>query len=855
MPASIFLNRTSRFALLSSMALGSVSAVQGAYAQVVQDRYLSRVQADEHGACSTVTIEFNVPVQYQSHFPETGGRDLRISVQPLNFHGFGLRTGSSAENARPPSSAIAGIQQVTYDLADPAGPTLTLQFDHDMNWSVEPDNDVTRIIVQVARAGTDGCATGSSPGGAGEQDVAFARSVLSVTQMVPKALDPNGYYAINLASTRGDTLDPDEIKQVSAFSDHLGYAYVAEEDGATWARLRLGTFATRSDAEEVLAGLAADYPDAWIVRLDRRERDFVYRAWAAARAVLDGTGSGNGPALPVNTDAESLLEDARAAYSAENYPEAVRLAGNVLGMPENAASPAAQELLGLAREKAGQLAHAKAEYETFLEKYPNDPAAPRVRQRLSVLVTGESAPEPSAGAEGGLEKEKSGIRASASGSLSALYQRDESGYRFQDAPIVGGPEVNPDPIETNQVNLNEMLYGADLNFSLGTDRNEALFRFSGLYRDDFNSVSPRDETSISSLYLDLSDRKLDASLRVGRQTRNTGGVFGRFDGAYAGIQVSDRVKLNGIAGFPVQSSRDMRVASDRPFFAASVDYALIPDSLDVTVYALDQTYGDLKDRQAVGFEFRYFQDTRTAYGVFDYDTHFGQMNLALLNGTLKFKDESSITVSLDYRRSPFLTTQNAIFGQSVTDPNDLLATYDENTIYQLAEDRTAYSRSAYVSYARPLTNKLQLNFDVIASNVSGTKASAGVEAQPATGTEVYYSTQLIASDLFKQGSIAIFGLRYADLSTSTQTSYQFNGRLPITRSLRISPRLRVDDRQSTDGTFSRTSGRGSIAATWSPRRMLQLELEAGGVFSNGSNTFGTSEERGYFFSVGIRKDF
>lgn len=845
--------RAVRLALLSSVAIAGGSVAQSAYAQVIQDRFLSRVQATEQGDCATISVEFNVPVQYQSHFPESGGRDLRISVQPLNFNRFGQSTAGSSESVRPPTSKVAGIQQITYDVLDPSGPTLTLQFGHEVNWTVESDNDVSRIIIQVSSAGVNGCEAGAADSQSQNQ-VALAKSVLAVTRMVPQALDPNGYYAINLASTRGDKLDPAEIKQVSAFSDYVGYTYVAEENGATWARLRLGTFATRREAEEALAGLSADYPDAWIVRLDRRERDYVYRAWSAARAVLGGGGASITTQLPVRPEAEAMLADARAKFAEENYPEVVRLTNSILQMPENAASPAAQELLGIAREKAGQLAHAKAEYEIFLQKYPNDPAAPRVRQRLSVLVTGEEAPETMT-ASGGSDSGRPKIHSDATGSLSVLYQRDESGYRFQDSPVVGGPDVNPDPIETNQVNLNEMLYGADLNLSLGTDRNEALLRFSGLYRDDFTSIRPRDETSISSLYLDISDRKLDASMRLGRQTRNTGGVFGRFDGAYAGIQLTDRIKVNGAAGFPVQSSRDMSVKTDRRFFATSLDYSVIPDVLDTTVYVLDQTYGDLKDRQAAGFEFRYFQANRTAYGVFDYDTHFGEMNLALLNGTLKFKDDSSVTVALDYRRSPFLTSQNAIFGQMVTDPNDLLGTYTEDAIYQLAKDRTAYSRSAYVSLAKPLTQKLQLNFDVIASNVSGTKVSGGVEAQPPTGTEVYYSTQLVASDLFKQGAIAIFGLRYADLANSTQMSYQFNGRLPVTRSLRISPRLRIDDRSSVDGTFSRTSGRGSLAATWSPKRMLQFEFEGGGVFSDGTNKFGTSEERGYFLTLGVRKDF
>jgi hypothetical protein len=227
------------------------------------------------------------------------------------------------------------------------------------------------------------------------------------------------------------------------------------------------------------------------------------------------------------------------------------------------------------------------------------------------------------------------------------------------------------------------------------------------------------------------------------------------------------------------------VNTDRLFFGGSVDFAMIPDALDTTVYYVDQTYGDLVDRQAVGGEFRYFNSLFTSYGIYDYDLHFEQTNLALLNGSLRFEDESSISVAVDYRRSPMLTTLNAIIGQGVENPNDLLATYPEEEIYQLAQDRTAYSRSASISVSRPITENLQINVDVIATNVSGTKASGGVEAFPTTGTEYYYSGQLVASDLFTEGAIFIAGVRYADTITLEQQTLQFNMRYPILRDLRL----------------------------------------------------------------------
>jgi len=855
-----------RLAVLGAMGLSAALLTSHASAQVVQDRYLSRVEAVEHGNCSTITIEFNTPVQYQSHFPESHGTDLQISVAPLNFNRLSV-DGASAESARPPRSSGSRLSNVQYDIAGPSGPELLLQFDRDMYWAVQADNEVTRILVEVSTSDVSACFSDTSVEGAGAASLADA--VLSVTQTIPDAVDPNGYYAINLASTRGDRLDPGAVHQVDAFRSYVAYTYSTEENGAQWNRLRLGAFATRGEAETVLDQVRTAYPDAWIVRLDRRERDFVYRAWAAAKAQLTSGAEQPDVTRPIDPEADLMIEQARTALAAQDYPQAMQLARQVLGRAESTASPQAQEILGIAREGAGQLAHAKAEYEIFLQRYPDDPAADRVRQRLAVLLGGDEVQVGEA-EEGEGGRARRPIRSDVSGSLSVLYQRDEVGTRFDETPIVGN--VNPDPVEETRVNLNEMLYGADVSVSLGTDRHEALFRFSGLYTDDFRSEDPSDDEAISSLYLDLSDREWNANLRLGRQTRNSGGVFGRFDGAYAGYQATDRMRVNATAGFPVQSSRDLDVMTDRYFGGVSVDYALFADRLDVTVYALEQRYGDLIDRRAVGFEFRYFDAARSAYGIFDYDIHFNELNLALLNGSYRFEDDSSVNVSFDYRRAPFLTSQNAIIGQIVNgvgieDPNDLSLYYTDDQIYDLARDRTAESRTGFISYTRPLTERLQASLDVIATNVGGTVSTPAyldgmmveiipeIAAQPSTGTDFYYSAQLIASDFFRQGTIVTTGLRYADLSASTQTTFQVTGRYPVTGNLRLTPRFRIDDREARDGSSSRLSGRTSLKVTWTPMRFTQFELEVGGVYSDETRATGSTEERGYFLMIGARRDF
>lgn len=838
-----------RSAFAGSLAVTLAAEVlPPAYAQTVSDRFLSRVTAQENGACATVSIDFNVPVRYTSHFPDRGGRELRIGVQPLNFNRGSLSTALATESLRPPVSAVAGIQRIQYDVSDPAGPTLVIQFDHDANWEVKADKTVTRLVVTVSSR--DGCA----PRGSRKATDGAPNIIQAVTQSIPPALEPNGNYAINLLSNRGKDVPPDELKQIDAFNRFAAYAYTAEENGVEWTRLRLGTFATRAEAEQILAQVAADYPEAWIARIDRAERERVYQAWLAARSGASAMPA----ALPVDVVSDGLLQELRDKLASGDNAEAVRLAQRLLGQPESSATPEAQELLGLARERNGQLAHAKAEYEAFLARYPGHANAPRVRQRLAALLGDDAQPDqtPAKSANGKSETVVgAAFRTELSGSVSMLYQRDESGFLFQDVPVVGGPEVNPDPIEENRTNLNEVLWGADVNLSVGNDRIEGLFRFSGVYRDDLRADVQRDEGAVSTLFLDVSDHEWNTALRLGRQTRNTGGIFGRFDGGLFSFQPTDGLKLNVVSGFPVQSSRDLKINTDRVFVGGSADVTLIPDALDATVYYVDQKFGGLIDRQAAGGELRYFNAHASAYAVYDYDVHFQQANLALLNGSLRFDDESSISVALDYRRSPLLTTFNSVFGQAVTDPNELLGAYTEQQVYQFAQDRSAYARSASLSYSRPLMEKLQINIDVIATNVSGTKTSAGVDAIPGTGTEYYYSGQLVASDVFTDGAIVIAGVRYADTQLTEQKTVQLNARYPIATDFRLNTKLRLDQRTRKDGLGEEVSARGSLALAYTLNRSTYLDVEIGGQYSDNTNPLVTTQERGLFGSIGIRQDF
>ncbi len=553
-------------------------------------------------------------------------------------------------------------------------------------------------------------------------------------------------------------------------------------------------------------------------------------------------------------DAAAAMDEGRAALKKQNTDVAIKLFTKVLKFPETPSSADAQEYLGLAYKRAGRTAEARAEYEDYLQRYPSGEGADRVRQRLAGITTanGETGTKLRTGSEGDGDQAPGPQTWTVSGSASQFYIRDDSFRTVRDPTLPFS--VNQD-LDAHRVHQNEILSSLD---AIATWNNGAgvksKLRFSATEEHGFSEEGD-DILGVAALFMETSVRDLGMDGRIGRQTRNTGGVLGRFDGAVLSYQPGPLVRLNAVAGSPVQRRRDTPFEDEKLFYGASVDIGPMFGGLDASLFAIEQRDRTLVDRRAVGAELRYFDANKSAFATVDYDIHFAELNAAVLTGSWTFADKSTVFGAFDYRKSPYLSSWTALQGQPYPTLYEMLRNKTVAEIEQLALDRTASFTSASLGFSRPINETFQASADVTVTNLEGTVASGGVEAALGTGNEYFYSAQLIGNNVFTNEDLFIAGVRFADLSTSDNYVLDLSARYPLIEGLKINPRMRLGYRTGDQTDLVEYSILPSVLFNYYVTRDMSLELEVGAELTTSKQNGIEENSTDLFFTVGYRYDF
>lgn len=786
----------------------------------------SRVSGDESSAI--IEIRFNCQVSYQHHEPQKQGDLLRIYLDPTTIcNGVSPLAAQSRGRYRPTNADIAGLIDFEYEGDVPAGPTLTLKFSEAVSYTVDATPLTFELAVHVRRE-TVQVATPPQR----NPDV-------SHRQVVQPPRDDPGF-VINLESFRRIPTIADVTNLQLAPNQRIFYTEVIVE-GTNWYRLRLGDFDSADNARVTLADLTEAYPEAWI---DRNERDsHSVDLTVAVNDVIDvqptvESPSGDSTALSI---IDKLMEEARSTMVSGDRSRAIQIYTKVLQLPKHPRQAQAQEYLALAREKNGQSAHAKAEYQRYLSLYPDGDGATRVSQRLAVLLAGNRQTNT------GVAASRSPREARKSKANDWRLQTYFSQYYRRDV----NQQTDRDEIVSQSA-----LY-SDVNFDARRrgERFDFSSRVTAGYRNDFlgEDFGSGNDTRVSYAYADLADAVTGLRGRVGRQSRNSGGVLGRFDGVNIGYQASERVLLNTVVGKPAYSSSD-GIDSERTFAGASIDYGPLWDGLELGLFFVQQEIDGISDRQAVGGEFRYFRTNQSFWGLVDYDTQYNELGSAFVQASWRIASRLTVNGSFDRRHSPFLSAGNAIIGQPVFNFSELKDIFSEEEIRELGFDRSPLSTSYSMGLSYTLSPRLQINADANQTSVDATPTSGGIFATPATRYR-YFATSVVASSLFREGDVAVIGVRHSDSDTSKVMTLTVDSRYPFSRSLRINPRLRVDRRERVGDINYEWIYTPGVRVQYRRGQKFRLELELGKQFTQRDSEIVNLDRESYFINVGYQAFF
>lgn len=557
------------------------------------------------------------------------------------------------------------------------------------------------------------------------------------------------------------------------------------------------------------------------------------------------------------------MDESRAALRKNNLGGAIQLLKKILGYPENQYSAEAQELLGVARQKNGQPAEARAEYEDYLRRYPGGEQSDRVRQRLAGIVTATGEPNtpllaPNGRPVGALPTDRFApsreTNWTLAGSASAFYIRDDSFSSVRDPSLAPDPNADPD---AHRVHQNEMLSSLDMTAAWDNDQTKGRIRFSGS-EEYLLDPSSRNRAGVAALSVDTLVKDWNLRSVFGRQTVNTDGVLGRFDGALLSWQPLSMLRLDVVTGSPALSRFDLPFKDEKYFYGAGIGLGPF-NGLETTLYAIEQRDRWLVDRGAVGADVRYFDENKFAFGNVDYDVHFQRLNAAIFSGSWILPDKSTIYGGADYRRTPYLSTWNALLNQPFATLYDMLRAQTNPSLQQLALDQTPIYRSAMLGFSHPLTDKFQVSADATVVNLTQPIKSIGLDpslaALPA-GNEYYYSTQLIANNLVKDGDMYIAALRYSQLKTSDRFVLDFNTRFPLTNDWRIGPRLRLGYARGRGGSdLTEYTVLPSLLADYYWTKDLSFEAEVGVQWMSSTQLGVRSRDTEVMATIGMRYDF
>jgi hypothetical protein len=768
--------------------LAAVMACSLAQGQTIDD-----VAMLVQGRDTIARVTFNGNVRFVQRTPNLPSELFRISFQMI-------------------AADEAVLNQSTEEAKRfPGGGTLP---EFSLTYSPKPGQRAKQLILQLQHKVVVQVRQGPSPRSI---DIVFPGLRSAAPATAGKRF---GVLLQSMPSTEADKLPPVPIQ----FQNYEVFSVNTVVDGVEMLETTVGYFATEAEADAALQIAQRRFPQARVVELGKRggstdpgrsDAPVVAAAAAASGAaqppapapalaaapdVPAGQAAPDTPAPPaqaspatamapapsgaeakpepateLDRQAEALMVRAREAIAAKNYPEATGALNRLLLLPPNMFSQEAQELIGVAWERAGEPVKARMEYELYLKLFPEGEGSQRVGQRLADLEGGTATRPPGSAPlvePGGSSAKPAEPPKRFSGNIAQYYY----GGKAKSQSLVN-IATGIDQSTLSKTTESAIVTNVDLGGRFDTPDSETRVVLRGTGSVNLVSTS-HSESLLNAAYVDY--KRSELAVRAGRQTPIGGGLLGLFDGVSLTYPVAEKFKFDLMGGVPANV---LVSAPSQRLLAAVLEADGIFDRWGGNVYVIDQTSEGITNRRGLGGEVRYSGEQSSLYALLDYDTKLRKLNAASVQSSFQMPGQTTVTMLLDERKAPALQLTNALIS-AAGDPawvppgaplslKTLLQGHSLAEVQERALLTTATARQGLVSVSRPVSEQWQLSMDLRYSAIGAIPKVGTFEATPATGAQYGFSTQLTGSNLYSKRDINSFNFNVltTPLFKGVQVSY------------------------------------------------------------------------------------
>ena len=352
--------------------------------------------------------------------------------------------------------------------------------------------------------------------------------------------------------------------------------------------------------------------------------------------------------------------------------------------------------------------------------------------------------------------------------------------------------------------------------------------------------------------IDPFDVSRRLSVRLGRRIGTSTDILGEVDGLRMDYRLSDALRLNGIAGFPVLSEED-QFNTTRQMFGISASTNRFFDAWNLNGFVVEQQQNGNTNEKYLGGTVRYLQPGRSMLVHLDYDVAGTSWTTSTASGAWRLPFKTTISTTLDHRNRPMSAGQQKYLKHQMSSLEGWTLALPEDRLAYYTNDGRGDVGTLAVGLSHAVSRRIRLSGDIAVLNARSNENGNAVIT--ISSREYIYHSKLSGKSLLFPGDHSNLDVRHDVTETGRISTATLDTKYAINRFWNIMPKLRSAYQIAAPKDAPRWVTSPILDMEYRRNEKSHVEIEAGGEWTTGIRALAKDSRSSYFLSLAYQAKF